>query len=248
MVRGADLFAFASQTETQGLVLAEALACGLPVVALAGPGVTDSVRDDVDGVVVPRSGDAAGGEPRLGAAIAALAGDPERRAAMAAAAADGAERFDVSRRMAEVVALYREVLPGASRPVAACTADDAVAPDRPRRTMPAMRVSLTARYVSHPTIHFGADRPFAPSAGWGSPVRDRLPPPSRRAPRAADGGLAAPADEPLQLPVGRPRRPHSGPPHRPAARPPARSPRVAGRWPPSETPAPPRRVASSTAP
>jgi hypothetical protein len=24
--------------------------------------------------------------------------------------------------------------------------------------MPAMRVSLTARYVSHPTIHFGADR------------------------------------------------------------------------------------------
>ena len=27
-----------------------------------------------------------------------------------------------------------------------------------RRTMPAMRVSLTARYVSHPTIHFGVGR------------------------------------------------------------------------------------------
>ncbi len=52
VVAGADFFAFASQTETQGLVLAEALAVGLPVVALAGPGVEDSVRDGVDGMVV----------------------------------------------------------------------------------------------------------------------------------------------------------------------------------------------------
>ena len=74
-VAGADLFAFASQTETQGLVLAEALAVGLPVVALAGPGVEDSVRDGVDGVVVrPPRPDAAAGS--LGDAIATLAGGP----------------------------------------------------------------------------------------------------------------------------------------------------------------------------
>jgi glycosyltransferase involved in cell wall biosynthesis len=110
VIRGADLFAFASRTETQGLVLAEALACGLPVVALAGPGVADSVRPDVDGIIVPRSGDAAGQPADLGAAIARLATDAEQRAAMATKAADGAGRFDVSRRLAEVVALYRELL------------------------------------------------------------------------------------------------------------------------------------------
>jgi glycosyltransferase involved in cell wall biosynthesis len=109
IVAGADLFAFASQTETQGLVLAEALAVGLPVVALAGPGVEDSVRDGVDGVVVrsPRPDAAA---RSLGDAIATLAGDPERRAAMAGQAREGAERFDVTRRIDEVVELYREVL------------------------------------------------------------------------------------------------------------------------------------------
>ena len=42
-LRAADLFAFASRTETQGLVLAEALAAGLPAVAIEGPGVADSV-------------------------------------------------------------------------------------------------------------------------------------------------------------------------------------------------------------
>ncbi len=110
VARGADLFAFASQTETQGLVLAEALACGLPVVALAGPGVADSVRPDVDGMIVPRSGDPDAQSAALGAAIAGLAGDAQRLAAMAAAAAEGAGRFDVSRRVAEVVALYHEVL------------------------------------------------------------------------------------------------------------------------------------------
>ena len=107
-VAGADLFAFASQTETQGLVLAEALAVGLPVVALAGPGVDDSVRDGVDGVLVPAAPNDA--SHRLGEAIVALAGDPERRGAMATLAREGAERFDVARRIDEVVALYRELL------------------------------------------------------------------------------------------------------------------------------------------
>ena len=110
VVRGADIFAFASQTETQGLVLAEALACGLPVVALAGPGVADSVRPEVDGVVVPSPAETAEATEALALAIVALAGDEPRRSALAAAARRGAERFDVSRRVATVVTLYREVL------------------------------------------------------------------------------------------------------------------------------------------
>lgn len=109
-LRGSDLFAFASRTETQGLVLAEALAAGLPTVALDGPGVRDSVRDGQDGIVVT-GGEAEG----LGRALVALANDPARRAATAERAARDADRFSLERRVAETEALYRLVGgPGAS--------------------------------------------------------------------------------------------------------------------------------------
>lgn len=106
LLRGADLFGFASSTETQGLVLAEALACGLPVVALDGPGVGGSVRHEVDGLIVGRDGRPAAA---LGAAIATLAADARRRAAFATAAVAGAGRFDVAARIGEVEDLYRSL-------------------------------------------------------------------------------------------------------------------------------------------
>jgi len=45
----ADLFVFSSVTETQGLVLIEAMAAGLPVVAVRANGVNDMVDNDVNG-------------------------------------------------------------------------------------------------------------------------------------------------------------------------------------------------------
>lgn len=48
----AELFVFASQTETQGLVLAEAMACGVPVIALYGCGVIDIVNPGINGYIV----------------------------------------------------------------------------------------------------------------------------------------------------------------------------------------------------
>jgi glycosyltransferase involved in cell wall biosynthesis len=44
-----DVFAFASKVETQGLVLTEAMAAGVPVVAIDAPGVRDVLRDRVNG-------------------------------------------------------------------------------------------------------------------------------------------------------------------------------------------------------
>lgn len=111
LVRGSDLFAFASRTEAQGLVLAEALAAGLPVVALDGPAIRDSVRDGVDGIVVAAEPDGERAE-RLAEALASLAADDRRRDRLAAAAAEGAGRFDVAATTAEMVELYRELPPG----------------------------------------------------------------------------------------------------------------------------------------
>jgi len=52
LYQSSDLFVFASQAETQGLVLAEAMACGTPVVALAGAGQNDLVINHQNGFLV----------------------------------------------------------------------------------------------------------------------------------------------------------------------------------------------------
>src|SRR6266498_2415588 len=84
--RAADLFLFASETETQGLVLAEAHACGLPAVAVRASGVEEVMSDGETGVLTkPEAGELAD------AAIALLL-DGDRRAAMAVAARRVAER------------------------------------------------------------------------------------------------------------------------------------------------------------
>lgn len=48
-----DIFVFASKTETQGMVLTEAMAAGKPVVALEASGVRDVIRDGENGYMLP---------------------------------------------------------------------------------------------------------------------------------------------------------------------------------------------------
>jgi glycosyltransferase involved in cell wall biosynthesis len=108
-LRGGDLFVFASRTETQGLVLAEALSAGLPSVAVEGPGVRDSVRDGVDGLVVAAMPEADRVE-RLADALVRVAADDVARAEMAERARADAGRFSVERRVGETEGLYRSLL------------------------------------------------------------------------------------------------------------------------------------------
>lgn len=48
----ADVFLFPSKTETQGLAVGEAMACGTPCVVVNAGGAPESVRDGVDGFLV----------------------------------------------------------------------------------------------------------------------------------------------------------------------------------------------------
>lgn len=48
-LQACDLFLFASKSETQGIVLAEAMASGCPVVAVQASGVEDMVQDGING-------------------------------------------------------------------------------------------------------------------------------------------------------------------------------------------------------
>ncbi len=47
-----DLFIFASTSETFGMVIVEALATGIPVLAIKGPGIVDIITDGFDGILV----------------------------------------------------------------------------------------------------------------------------------------------------------------------------------------------------
>jgi 1,2-diacylglycerol 3-alpha-glucosyltransferase len=117
LVKACDLFVFASQTETQGLVLAEALAAGVPVAAVDGPGVTETLRPGVDAIVVDAEPAATRAE-RLATAAGSLLGDRRRRDRMATQARVGAARFDAIQRVGEVAELYAEVLTGRAAKVA----------------------------------------------------------------------------------------------------------------------------------
>ncbi|WP_414661589.1 glycosyltransferase [Horticoccus sp. 23ND18S-11] len=57
--RAMNVFAFASKSETQGMVVAEAMAAGMPVVALNASGVREVVKDGENGFLLPASASAA---------------------------------------------------------------------------------------------------------------------------------------------------------------------------------------------
>ncbi|HMH49327.1 MAG TPA: glycosyltransferase [Candidatus Acidoferrum sp.] len=108
--RAADLFLFASETETQGLVVAEAAACGLPAVAVDAPG-SDEVVHDGDTGLLTKGDPAALAEAAIGLLI-----DPARRAAMAVRARQLAEReFDVTLQIERTLAVYAGALAGRGR-------------------------------------------------------------------------------------------------------------------------------------
>ncbi len=103
--RAADLFLFSSETETQGLVLAEAHACGLPAVAVRASGVDEVVRDGETGLLTKSDAQ------ELADAAIGLLLDAERRLGMGRAARDLAERdFSAMGQVEVMVGLYRRLL------------------------------------------------------------------------------------------------------------------------------------------
>ena len=87
VLRDADLFLLTTEPpESFGIVVIEAMACGLPAIASDYPGVRAVVDDGETGIVVKRNEPAA-----VAAALARLAGDADSRAAMGAAGRAKAE-------------------------------------------------------------------------------------------------------------------------------------------------------------
>jgi glycosyltransferase involved in cell wall biosynthesis len=101
-----EIFVLNSAWEGQGIVLMEAMASGLPVVATRVGGIPDVVRDGIEGFLV-EPGDAEG----MAGRIEQLASDPDLRARMGAAGRQRAvDEFSIEKCARRYEALYEEIL------------------------------------------------------------------------------------------------------------------------------------------
>lgn len=101
-----ELFFFASLSETQGLVVGEALASGLPVVAVDDLAIADAVTDDSNGFLVPQ-------DPRqLAAAADRVLQDPELRRRMSVAATERAQELSIANQTQRLLGVYEGLMQG----------------------------------------------------------------------------------------------------------------------------------------
>ena len=106
--RAADVFVFASRTETQGLVLVEALALGTPVVALGVMGTLD-VLNPQGGCIIPPE------EPRAFAeAVSQLILDPAHYQTLKAQTLPYARSWSAEQKTQQLLSQYAELIPARS--------------------------------------------------------------------------------------------------------------------------------------
>ncbi len=95
---------FASTSETQGLVVAEAMAAGLPIVAVDDLAIADAVADGVNGMLVAEDAGA------LAEAVDTLLADDALHARMSAASVERAQDLCIDHQTERLAAVYRGLL------------------------------------------------------------------------------------------------------------------------------------------
>lgn len=101
--RAGDAFVFASPTETQGLVLIEAMALGVPIVSTAVMGTATVLRDAHSAVISEENVDAFAGN------VAKVLRSPQLREQLSAAGPIDASAWSTQGLMEQVVALYQRL-------------------------------------------------------------------------------------------------------------------------------------------
>jgi glycosyltransferase involved in cell wall biosynthesis len=101
-----DIFVFASQSETQGLVLAEAMAASVPVVALSATGVDDVVENDVNGILL----NSTASEEEFSDALRALLTDSKKILQLRRGCSETVKQFSRHTSCERLIELYEEVI------------------------------------------------------------------------------------------------------------------------------------------
>lgn len=99
----ADLFLFTSYTDTQGLVLAEAMAAGTPVIALEGPGQRDIIEQGENGFIAENIDE-------MVREIEHIRRDPELHERMQKAAFNAAQRYTPQVCVARLIEVYQGLI------------------------------------------------------------------------------------------------------------------------------------------
>lgn len=99
-----DMFVFASTSETQGMVILEAMSAGLPVVAVRSSGIDDVVRQGFNGFKTPQN------RQVWGQKVVALKDDAALRQQLGDQASQFAQDFDIGNFASTVNTFYAEVL------------------------------------------------------------------------------------------------------------------------------------------
>jgi 1,2-diacylglycerol 3-alpha-glucosyltransferase len=103
-MKAADLFGFASVTETQGLVTLEAMAARLPVVAVDASGTRDILKHGQQGYLVGNNAEA------LAGGIKKLLSNPDRMKKFAEAAYKRAQYFNIGRLTEKLLGVYEQAI------------------------------------------------------------------------------------------------------------------------------------------
>jgi 1,2-diacylglycerol 3-alpha-glucosyltransferase len=103
-MKAANLFGFASITETQGLATLEAMAAGLPVVAVDASGTRDILKHGQQGYLVENNAEA------LAAAVKKLLSNPERMKKFAHAAYKKAQSFNIEKLTKSLLDVYEQAI------------------------------------------------------------------------------------------------------------------------------------------
>jgi glycosyltransferase involved in cell wall biosynthesis len=104
LYRLATVFATASELETQGIVILEALASGVPVVAFRATCIPELVKDSINGYLV-----SPGDEDGMGDRMAALLSSPKRASEMGRAGRELVKEHAIEKSIQKYEQLYQEV-------------------------------------------------------------------------------------------------------------------------------------------
>jgi glycosyltransferase involved in cell wall biosynthesis len=105
--QAADVFLFSSLTDTQGIVVLEAIASGLPVVALRDQAFTLMVKNRQNGVLLPPDGSAR----RFAGAVDALLQDQMQWRRFSTASIRIARQFSQELQARRLASLYKRLVP-----------------------------------------------------------------------------------------------------------------------------------------
>jgi len=101
-----DLFAFSSLSETQGMVLTEAMAASVPVIALDGPGVRDVMSHEQNGILLHEKTDT----EAFSQQIEKMVSQPEKLKKWRNVARKTAERFSRKKPAGQLMLLYESMV------------------------------------------------------------------------------------------------------------------------------------------